>query len=614
MIDFDTFMRWSAGFDTWGPIFSGFQPNFLVEAMVGMGVGKYPLNFEDFTMISGLKIWFPWTHFIAALPELIFSFGLMFLLIYVSFRNFKDSLHTVSNLIIILLLVVIFAQLVNPYASPFVFDLFTIFLKLEFLYEWQSYLLFSKNFIVDYYSITMKLTILFLSIFFILVFKYYVRFTLLVEYPILIAFLVLGLIFLIQAFDLITMYLSLELIAFTSYILAAFAKKSIESLEAGIKYLILGSVASGFILFGIALLYGSTSYIDFYNLRIYFYEAVAMQSMITVRGDFQLMMELQNFLNYTPSYWDQNIFSFNTYNKLNLGVFLGSLFINLGFLIKLSAAPFHMWTPDVYEGSPLFTTVLFLTIVKIAIFAFFLRLVYFLFYDFFFFYVQPLLLCCGVLSIVWGSIGGLGQTRIKRLFAYSAIVNTGFILLAFVEGTMQYSIYAIFLYLFFYFLVNIAVFYFFLITRSVVNGESFDFYTDLRGFAQTNPIWALCFAICIFSLAGIPPFIGFWAKLGVFISVVNSHFNNWVLVLIIFGSVVSCFYYLRLIKMMFFDANIYINTFKTIFVKPYMMYLYLFVILLIIFFAFSVSLFDSIYEIALLELSLLRVGSFDLLI
>ena len=126
--------------------------------------------------------------------------------------------------------------------------------------------------------------------------------------------------------------------------------------------------------------------------------------------------------------------------------------------------------------------------VKVAIFGFYLRLVYFLFYDFFFFYIQPLLLFCGVLSIVWGSFGGIGQVRLKRLFAYSGIVNTGFILVGLVEGTTEYSTYSVFLYLCFYFLVNIIVFFFFLITRNVFNGESFDFYTDLRGFGASNPV------------------------------------------------------------------------------------------------------------------------------
>lgn len=213
-------------------------------------------------------------HFFAALPDVVFSLGLMFLLIYVSFCNFKVSTKSIYNLVFGLLILVLFLQILNPYASPFVFQDFGIFLKLTFLNEWPSFFLFYKNFIVDYYSVVLKVTILVMGIFFIFLFKYYVRFSLLVEYPILVSFLVLGLCLLVQSFDLITMYLSLELIALVSYILAAFAKKSIESLEAGIKYLILGSVASGFILFGIALLYGTTSYMDFYNLKIYFSQAV----------------------------------------------------------------------------------------------------------------------------------------------------------------------------------------------------------------------------------------------------------------------------------------------------------------------------------------------------
>jgi len=127
-------------------------------------------------------------------------------------------------------------------------------------------------------------------------------------------------------------------------------------------------------------------------------------------------------------------------------------------------------------------------VVKIGILGFYLRLVYFLFYDFFYIYVQPLLVFCGVLSIVWGSLAGLGQYRLKRLFAYSAIVNTGFILLGLSEGSVECSTYAVFLYCCFYFLTNFIIFFFFFVTRSSVSGESFDFYTDLRGYGVSNPI------------------------------------------------------------------------------------------------------------------------------
>jgi len=563
----------------------------------------YPLNFEDFSSISGLKIWFPWVHFIAAIPDLFFSFGLLLLLIYISFKNFNLSIKYVYNLLIFLLIFVLFLQLVNPYSSPFVFQNFNVFLRLIFLNELPVYFVFSKNFIIDYYSIILKITILFISIFFLFLFKYYVRFNLLLEYPILVSFLILGLLLLIQSFDLITMYLSLELIGLVSYILAAFAKKSITSLEAGIKYLILGSVASGFILLGIALLYGSTSYIDFYNLKIYFNQGVFISQFLSEFG-FDAVVLFRDVFELKRNLFDCNFFFFNIFNNLNLGIFLGSLFINLGFLVKLSAAPFHMWTPDVYEGSPLFTTVLFLSIVKIAIFGFYLRLVYFLFYDFFFLYVQPLLVICGVLSILWGSFGGLGQVRLKRLFAYSGIVNTGFILLGLVEGTTEYSTYVVFLYLCFYFLVNIMVFFFFLITRSSINGESFDFYTDLRGFGNTSPLWAFTFSICLFSLAGIPPFIGFWGKLGVFVSIIATDCYNWSLIFIIIGSVVSSFYYLRLVKVMFFDFTVYKNTFVTYFASPVLLGFYWFFFFFIIFFTLTPVFFENLYDFRLLEFSL----------
>jgi len=571
----------------------------------------YPLNFEDFNTISGLKIWFPWVHFFACLPEIFFSFGLLFLLIYISFNDFAYRLERVYSFVIVLLFVVFCVQLINPYASPLAFNHFDVFLRFNFLYEWPAYFIFYKNFIIDYYSVVLRLIILIFSIFLLTVFKYYVRFSLLLEYPILISFLILGLLLLVQSFDLITMYLSLELIALTSYVLAAFAKKSIESLEAGIKYLILGSVASGFILFGVSLLYGVTSYVDFYHLKLYFTQVSSLYTFInTETGDaasfFFLRLVLQPLLPVGEvaqlysgyfGFWDH-------FENLNLGILVGSLFINLGFLAKLSAAPFHMWTPDVYEGSPLSTTVLFLTVVKIGILGFYLRLVYFLFYDFFYIYVQPLLVFCGVLSIVWGSLAGLGQYRLKRLFAYSAIVNTGFILLGLSEGSVECSTYAVFLYCCFYFLTNFIIFFFFFVTRSSVSGESFDFYTDLRGYGVSNPIWGVSFAVCLFSLAGIPPFVGFWGKLSIFVALISLDFYNWSLPLIVIGSVVSSFYYLRLIKIMFFDSSVYVNTFTTFFVKPYLFFVYWFCFGLLFFFTVTPIFFEQLLDFRLLEFSL----------
>jgi NADH:ubiquinone oxidoreductase subunit 2 (subunit N) len=197
--------------------------------------------------------------------------------------------------------------------------------------------------IIDYYVIMLKLVILIVAICFLHIFKFYTKSTVLIEYPILICFLIFGLLLLVQSFDLVLMYLSLELVALTSYILSAFARKYVESLEAGIKYLILGSVASGFLLLGVSFLYGVTGCTDFYNLKIYFAFLV------------DLFLSAENFtINVNNvNIFDQNevspaIFSFVDIPtgigvfKINLGVILGFLLINFGFLFKLSAAPFHM--------------------------------------------------------------------------------------------------------------------------------------------------------------------------------------------------------------------------------------------------------------------------------
>jgi NADH-quinone oxidoreductase subunit N len=323
----------------------------------------------------------------------------------------------------------------------------------------------------------------------------------------------LGMLLLISSKYLISVYLSIELISLSLYILAAIKRDGQYSTEAGIKYFLLGAVASGLVLFGSALIYwvtGETSFIG-----------------------------LSNYIWYSP-------LALN--DTLSLSV--AALFILIALLFKLAAAPFHMWAPDVYEGSPSIVTAYFAIVPKIAT----LGILYILLYGPFssiFSQLQPFLLFSALLSIIIGSLGAINQTKFKRLIAYSAIAHMGFMLLGLSTGALS-GLLATFIYILIYMVTSFNTFAFLLSLKSPI------YISQLAGLSRLNPVLAYTFALSLFSMAGIPPLAGFFSKYLILLSVINNNLYLVALIAIVF-SVIGSFYYLRLIKWMFFrDSSDYL--------------------------------------------------------
>lgn len=325
------------------------------------------------------------------------------------------------------------------------------------------------------------------------------------EYPIIIMLATIGLSLVISANNLLTFYLAVEIASLSMYIMAAYERDNYYSAEAGIKYFILGSLASCIMLFGISLLYGFAGSISFAELAQFEY---------------------------------------------SVGAITGLVFVIIAFCFKLSAAPFHMWSPDVYQGAPTAVISFFTVAPKIAIFALMARLLGSTFAEIIDDW-QQILIFMAIASMVIGAVGGIIQTNIKRLIAYSSISHVGYILLAVIasnENSMSYML----LYLTVYMIINAGLFALLLILKK--EGEELNSIYDLAGISNKFPKISLCFAITMFSMAGIPPFLGFFAKALLFMSVIEAGFV-YLIVIALVCSVISCFYYIRLVKIIYFDKS-----------------------------------------------------------
>lgn len=437
------------------------------------------------------------------------------------------------------------------YVSILIFVL-TLFLLV------QDFHLYNLN--LSYFNMTLKSDDLsFLSKFFILLFsiiclliiKQYLvdkqinNF----EYLILILLSVLGFLFITSANDLITLYIAIELQSLAFYILASFKKNSSFSIDAGLKYFILGALSSSLLLFGSSFLYGftgSTSFDDFYYLFTF----------LPSEG-----LEIsQNF--------DYNFVKFPL------------VFIFVSLFFKLALAPFHLWSPDVYEGSPTSSTIFFATVAKLGIFIVLTRIFYYGFYQIFEswrFYVVLI----AVLSVLIGSFAGLEQRKLKSLLAYSSISHMGYSLIALTAGT-SYGIQMLLSYLIIYLLSSLCIWSIFVFTRlknKFPNKSNKDL-TDIVLLSKSNNHFAICFIVVLFSIAGFPPMIGFLVKINVFLTAIEVSMY-YVAFVSILCSVVSTFYYLRMVKIMYFEnvltGKLYypINTDKII-VVPLFFYLLIF--------------------------------------
>jgi NADH-quinone oxidoreductase subunit N len=327
------------------------------------------------------------------------------------------------------------------------------------------------------------------------------------EFPVLVVMSVLGMMVMISANDFLALYMGLELQSLALYVLASFNRDNLRSTEAGLKYFVLGALSSGMMLYGISLIYGYAGGTGF--------EQVAA----TVR-------EIG-----TP-----------------IGLTFGLVFLIAGLAFKISAVPFHMWTPDVYEGAPTPITAFFSASPKIAAMALFVRVMLGAFPDASVAWVQ-IIVFISLMSMVLGSVAAIGQNNIKRLMAYSSIGHMGYALVGLAAGSPQ-GVQGVLIYLAIYLATNIGVFVCILgMRRGDKNVENI---SDLAGLAQTRPGYAFAFAMLMFSLAGIPPLAGFFAKFYVFLAAIQAGLYP-LAVAGVFASVVGAYYYLRIIKIMYFD-------------------------------------------------------------
>ena len=328
------------------------------------------------------------------------------------------------------------------------------------------------------------------------------------EYPILVLTAGIGMMLMVSANNFLALYMSLELQSLSLYVLAAFLRNSARSAEAGVKYVTLGALSSGMLLFGISLIYGFTGSIDY----------GAITASILGAG--------------APA----------------LSVILGLVFILAGVAFKISAAPFHMWTPDVYQGAPTCVTALFAIVPKVAAMGLLARLLYEPFGALHEQWLQ-IIYFLAVASMAWGAFAAIAQENIKRLMAYSSIGNMGYALVAIAAGGTS-GLAALLLYMTIYMIATAGAFGVVISMRR--DGVALDKISDLAGLSQTKPAMAYVMAIIMFSMSGIPPMAGFFGKLVVF----NAAVGEGMYILAVIGvvtSVVAAYYYLRVIKVMFFD-------------------------------------------------------------
>ncbi|MBV9251044.1 MAG: NADH-quinone oxidoreductase subunit NuoN [Acetobacteraceae bacterium] len=331
------------------------------------------------------------------------------------------------------------------------------------------------------------------------------------EFPVLMLFSTVGMMVMASASNLMTLYLGLELQSLALYVLAAFARDDLRSSEAGLKYFVLSGLASGLLLYGISLIYGFSGSMDFGQLQ-------------------RLLAEPVN---------------------ASAGVVVGIVFVLVGLAFKVSAVPFHMWTPDVYEGAPTPVTVFFSTAPKVAAMSLLLRVMATPFGHLLGAW-QLLIILVSIASMILGALAAIGQANIKRLMAYSSIGHMGFALIGLAVGTPE-GIRGTLVYMLIYVFMTAGTFACIIAMRR--RGRAVELIDDLSGLGTTDPALALAMSIFMFSLAGIPVLSGFFAKLYIFLAAVQG--GLWTLAIIgVLTSVVGAFYYIRIVKVMYFDAPV----------------------------------------------------------
>ena len=422
------------------------------------------------------------------IPEIFISLSVMFLLILGVFK--KNSFELIHNLSIIVLLI----------TGVIVFN--------ETL-DIEKILLFNGSVVIDYLSSFMKIITLLAAFIVLAISKNYLdNFKISkIEYPILILSSVLGMMVMISSNDLIVFYMGLELQSLALYVLATFNRNNLKSSEAGLKYFVLSALSSGLVLYGCSLIYGFSGSTNF--------EIIASQL-----------------------------------NSNEYALTFGIVFILVGLAFKISAVPFHMWAPDVYEGSPTTVTLFFTMVPKIAALTVFIRFLYVPFLELIDQW-QMILVFLSIASMLFGAIAAIGQKNIKRLIAYSSIGHIGYAL-AGVASASNDGIQSSVIYLTIYIVMNLGLFSCLLMLRR--NDNYYESIDDLSGLSKNHPILSFSLLVILFSLAGIPPLAGFFAKFYIFKAVIEQSMYFLAIVGLL-STVIAAFYYLRIIKIIYFDPE-----------------------------------------------------------
>ena len=406
-----------------------------------------------------------------------------------------------------LLMIGVFVK--NSFNLIYKLSIFLIFLLILIVLNTdnETIKIFKESFVSDNFSLFAKLLILISSFFILIISKKYIvdiknnKF----EYPIIVLLSILGMFFMVSSNDLILFYLGLELQSLSLYILASIDRDNLKSSEAGIKFFVLSALSSGLLLYGCSLLYGFTGSTNF--------EVIAS----------------------------------NTADS-TIGIIFAMVFILVGLAFKVSAVPFHMWTPDVYEGSPTSVTSFFSVVPKVAGIVIFIRFMYLPFQEILDQW-KYILVFISIASMILGAVAAIGQNNIKRLIAYSSIGHIGYAIAGMTPGT-ENGFKSTLIYISIYAVMNIGVFAcIFLMKR---NGKYIEDIQELSGASKNHPLMSLSLLIILSSLAGIPPMAGFFAKFYVFMAVVESGMFTLAVIGLV-TTVVSAFYYIRIIKIMYFD-------------------------------------------------------------
>ncbi len=421
------------------------------------------------------------------LPEIFLSLSIMSLLMVGVFKKKSSSL--VFNLSILSLFILI----------ALIFNLSSI----------KEAFIFNGSYVIDNISNYMKILTALSGIFVMSISTDFLKSLKIykIEYPILILCSILGMMIMISSHDLIVFYLGLELQSLALYVLAAFNRDNVLSTESGLKYFVLSALSSGLLLYGCSLIYGFTGSTNF------------------------------------------NDIAFNTY-QVPYGLTFGIVFILVGLAFKISAVPFHMWAPDVYQGSPTSVTLFFALVPKIAATCVFIRFLYVPFINMIDQW-QMIIIFISIASMIFGAVAAIGQKNLKRLIAYSSIGHMGYSLAGIAVGTTEGAQSSI-IYITIYVIMNLALFCcLFMLKR---NDQYYENLEDLSGLSKNHPVLSLSLLIILFSLAGIPPLAGFFAKFYIFMAVIEQ--SMFFLAIIgLLSTVIAAFYYLRIIKIIYFDQS-----------------------------------------------------------